>query len=88
VCQVLTLDVLHHQELPVLFQKMIAYARQCGVFQAVEQARLAFDRFAVVVVHAKRFLDRDDASKALVRRDVHSAHAALTDLPVDAIALL
>ena len=58
------------------------------MLQAVEQPRLALDRLAKVVIHAKRLFDGDHAVKSLVSGDINGAHSALTDLFIDPIAIL
>ena len=58
------------------------------MFKAVEKTSLAFDRFAEIIIHAKRLFDRHRAAKTHVRRDIHRTHAALADLLVDLITLL
>ena len=86
--QVLAGDVLHHEVLPVVLEEMIADARQGGMLETVKKTCFALDRPAVIIVHAERFLDRDDAAEPLVRGDIDRAHAPLADLFIDPIALL
>jgi hypothetical protein len=83
------LDVLHDEELPLVFHEVVADARQRGVAKVVEQDGLALEGFAQRrFVAEEGLLDGDRAVKALVRRDVDRAHAAAPDLSDDAVAVL
>ena len=86
--QILAGDVLHHEVLAIVLDEMVADAGEGNMLEAVQQTGLAFDRFAVIVVHAKRFLDRDGAVETLVHGDIDSAHAPLADLFLDPISVL
>ena len=86
--QVVARHIFHHQELAFVFKKMIAYARQCRMLEAVQKACLAFERFAETIVHAKRFFDRDRAVKTFIVRQINGTHSALPDQFIDAVTLL
>jgi hypothetical protein len=67
---------------------MVSDSRQRGVFQTIKKARFALDRLSIVVVHEERLFDRNDTAETFVGRNINCAHAALSDLSVNSVALL
>ena len=86
--QVLSRDVLHHQELTIAFVEMVADARQRRVMQPRQQTRLALELLAQLLIGKKRFFQRHRRIKPLVHGLVNRAHAALSKLPNDAVTSL
>src|SRR6185503_10945241 len=86
--QIVAGNKLHHEELAVAFRKMVTHARQRGMMQTSEQTRFAFELFAQPFVGKQGFFQRNGRIETLIDRLVDSAHAALSELPNDAITAL
>src|SRR5438552_12328807 len=88
VCEIFAGDEFHHQELDVLFKKMIGHSRQRDMLQTIQQTSFALDRSTIVVVHEQRFFYRDRAAESLIGGNINCTHSALPDLFIDAVTLL
>ncbi len=73
-------DVLHYQELPVTFIKVIADARQRLMVHARQQAGFSLELFAKFFVSEEGFLQRYGSVETLVYRLVHGSHPTLAEL--------
>ena len=64
--QIVAGDELHHEKLAVAFGKMVADARQCGMMQASQQSRLAFELLAQTLVGKQRLFQRHCGIETLI----------------------
>ncbi len=86
--EILAGNVLHYQELPISFIKMIADARQRLMVHSRQQTRFSLELFAEFFVCEKRFLQRHGSVETLVHRLIHGPHSALAELANNPVALL
>src|SRR5438067_13003779 len=86
--EVFTGDILHQQKLTLALVEVIANARQRLMMESRQETRFTLELFAQLLVGKERFLQRDDRIQPLIDRFVNGAHAALAELPQDAVASL
>src|ERR1043165_4526190 len=86
--QIVAGDELHHEKLPVVFRKMVAYTRQRRMMQAREESCFTFELLPQTFLGKQRLLQRDSGVETLVDGLVNRTHAALPKLANDAITTL
>jgi hypothetical protein len=70
---------LHYQELPVVLDEVIGYARQSRMIEAGKQSRFAFKSASHLIVVKKSLFECDDVAEAFVQGLVDGTHSSLPD---------
>lgn len=86
--QIGALNIVHHQVLAILENEMVGNPRQVGMTQGRQQASLPSKLPFGFGVEVEVLFYCDFNVKRDIVRKVYRAHAALTELSLDAVALV